>query len=679
MNTSNKVPNRLVHESSPYLIQHAYNPVNWYPWGSEAFEKAKNENKPVFLSIGYSTCHWCHVMEHESFEDGEVADILNKHFVSIKVDREERPDVDAVYMSVCQSLNGQGGWPLTILMTPDQQPFFAATYLPKTTRYGSMGLIGLLSRIVDMWENEPDTLKKSAAQISDHIRREGDNEAEAGDSAQNLVSSAYDELHRRYDRVYGGFGSAPKFPTPHNLLFLMKYYLHEKDDDALLMVEKTLMQMYRGGIFDHIGGGFSRYSTDQKWLVPHFEKMLYDNALLIYACSEAYRLTKNPLYKRIVEKTTRYTSRELTNYEGAFFCAQDADSEGVEGKYYTFTPDEIISVLGTDDGKLFCDYFDITEKGNFEGKSIPNLLKNENYDKLTSRIDELCDKVYDYRLNRTRLHKDDKILVSWNALMICALSNASRVFGDDEYLRSAQSAQIFIDTHLTDKSGRLMVSRRGDSSHGEGKIDDYAFFAWAMLELYDATFDIFYLGRAINIADNMLRFFFDEVRGGFYIYAGDAEQLIARPKELYDGAVPSGNSAALYVLSRLSALTGESKWQNAYEKQLDYISSGISDYPASYCFSLLTVIDAINPRDDLICTTQEQNAGTAVRRYIDTSGRNDTNVIIKDTRNATQLAQLAPFTADYPIPESGSQYYLCKNGTCLPPTADPEELYASRA
>lgn len=407
--------NELIHEKSPYLLQHAYNPVNWYPWGAEAFEKAKKEDKPIFLSIGYSTCHWCHVMERESFEDSEVAELLNRDFVSIKVDREERPDIDSVYMNVCMAFTGSGGWPLTIIMTTEQKPFYAATYIPKNQKYGTVGMTELLPVIADLWKNKRRELLRTGNEIISVLKERKGRKNEK--ISKKLLIEAADTFKSIFDRKYGGFGAAPKFPSPHNLLFLIRYSYYENDKNALEMAEKTLEQMYRGGIFDHIGGGFSRYSTDSRWLVPHFEKMLYDNALLIYTYAESYQLTKNELYKNVAERTIEYVLRELTDTKHGFYCGQDADSEGVEGKYYTFTPDEVKSVLGEKDGSRFCNSFDITEDGNFEGKSIPNLLK-----KIAEADNSTLKKLYDYRLRRTSLHKDDKVLTAWNGLMIAALA-----------------------------------------------------------------------------------------------------------------------------------------------------------------------------------------------------------------------------------------------------------------
>lgn len=667
--------NRLIHEKSPYLLQHAHNPVDWYPWGQEAFEAAKREDKPVFLSIGYSTCHWCHVMEKESFENEETARILNHNFISVKVDREERPDVDAVYMAVCVGMTGSGGWPMTVMMTPEQKPFFAGTYLPKHSRYGMTGLDALLTKTADLWQNSKHTLTDSAEKVTAYFRDSHTEEEGFDEPSQALFISAADALKESFDDKNGGFGSAPKFPAAHNLLFLMKYAEKEKDREALHAAEKTLVQMYRGGIFDHIGGGFSRYSTDKKWLVPHFEKMLYDNALLILAYTHAFEITRNALYKTVAEKTIGYILRELTHESGGFFCGQDADSDGVEGKYYIFKPEEIKAVLGDTDGELFCRHFDVTDKGNFEGNSIPNLLKNPDYKKRDSHIDDLCAKLYAYRLNRTALHKDDKILVSWNALMITALAYAYRVYGTEAYLNAAQKAHRFIETSLIRQDGRLMVRWREGEATGEGKIDDYAFYAWALLELYHSTFSVDYLKKACDISEVMYRHFFDEENGGFYLYADDGEQLISRPKEFFDNAMPSGNSVSAYVMQRLFSLTAEEKWRKRLDRQMGFLATRIKSYPSGFSFALYTMMNELYPHENLVCVTSEKDIAQKIILHLSENRRRDTDIIVKTAENSEELQKLAPFTGEYNIPENGTMYYFCHNGTCKAPVSEIEKVF----
>lgn len=493
--------NHLKNQTSPYLLQHADNPVNWYPWCDEAFERAKAEDKPIFLSIGYSTCHWCHVMAHESFEDTEVAEILNRYFISIKVDKEERPDIDSIYMSVCQAFTGSGGWPTTIFLTLEQKPFFAGTYFPKTARYGQPGLKELLMAVHKKWTTDRAELLESAEEIVSFLNK---NETAANDMDAQLIHTAFELYKRTFDKEFGGFGDAPKFPTPHNLLFLMQFYEKSNDEKAMEMVEKTLLQMYRGGMFDHIGGGFSRYSTDRYFLVPHFEKMLYDNALLILAYSKAYQLTKKHIYREVAEKTAAYILQEMTSSEGGFYSAQDADSEGVEGKYYLFEPAEIIKVLGEKAGKEFNSYFDITEKGNFEGKNIPNLLQNNN---ISEAVAAYLPAVYEYRKNRYALHLDDKILTSWNGLMITAMCHLYRITGNKKYLDAAIKAQEFVQDKLCEED-MLYISYRNGNRSGKGFLDDYANEVFALLALYQATYEQAYLEKARQFCEKAITYFF---------------------------------------------------------------------------------------------------------------------------------------------------------------------------
>jgi len=666
-------PNRLINEKSPYLLQHAYNPVDWFPWSEEAFEKARAEDKPVFLSIGYSTCHWCHVMAHESFEDEKVAEILNRDFISIKLDREERPDIDSVYMSVCQIMTGSGGWPLTIIMTPEKKPFFADTYLPKTSRYGRIGLIELLEEVARQWKTNRKRLTEAGDEISDYLSKLANRKTE-GEPSKELLKRAFENYKRSFDSKWGGFGGAPKFPTPHNLIFLLRYSHLEKDSESLKMAEKTLEHMYRGGIFDHIGGGFSRYSTDDKWLVPHFEKMLYDNALLAYAYLEAYSLTKRELYRSVAEKTLGYVLRELTDPLGGFYGGQDADSEGVEGKYYVFTPEEIKKVLGKAEGKRFCEWFGITSEGNFEGKSIPNLINNSSFEREDSEVSALCERLYEYRLKRTSLHMDDKILTSWNALMISAFARAALLLGSKAYLETAIRAEKFISEFLTDKSGRLLVRWRDGEAANLGQLDDYAFYALSLIELYDATFDLSYLKKALEIAREMIRLFEDSENGGYYIYASDSEQLISRPKEVYDGAMPSGNSVAALVLNRLALLTGDKALNDAAERQLRFITGAAEAYPSGYAFSMLALISSLYPSLELICVSSGKEAPPELTEFLRKEPVLNLTVLVKTSENAKAVSEIAPFATEYPIPEQGSIYYLCRNKSCFAPTYSIQEL-----
>lgn len=626
-------------------------------------------------------------MERESFENNEIAELLNREFVSIKVDREERPDVDSVYMSVCLAMNGQGGWPLTILMTPDRRPFFSGTYFPPESRFGSPGLKELLTAAAGRWKTNKESLLDSAQQMEAYLK-EQERTADSAEPEMEMAHQAFRQFLAGFDKKNGGFGGAPKFPTPHNLLFLMEYAVRENNGEALAMAEKTLEQMYRGGIFDHIGGGFSRYSTDESWLVPHFEKMLYDNALLAMAYLTAFGRTGRKLYGCVARRILAYVERELTDAQGGFYCGQDADSDGVEGKYYVFTPEEIRRVLGEKEGDTFCAQYGITETGNFEGKSIPNLLGNEKYEAIG---EEPCDdggrgggekenrrRLYEYRAKRAQLHRDDKILVSWNGLMICACAKAGAVLGEKRYVEMASRAEAFIREHLV-KDGRLLVRYRDGDAAGEGKLDDYAFYTLALTELYRVTFRTDYLSRAAALAEKMVEQFFDREQGGFYLYAEDGEQLIVRTRETYDGAMPSGNSVAAEVIWRLAQITGEIKWEKVLKKQLRYLTGAMTGQPSGHSGALLTMLDVLHPTKELVCTFSPASAMEKRRDLQAQLGCLAETVpglavTVKTQENAKELEMLAPYTAAYPVPEAGEQFYLCVGRKCMPPVPDFAQL-----
>ena len=656
--------NRLSTERSPYLLQHAENPVDWRPWGPEVFEEAKRTDKPVLLSIGYSTCHWCHVMAHESFEDETVAQAVNAAFLPVKVDREERPDVDAVYMAACLAMNGSGGWPLTVLLTPDQKPFWAGTYLPKDQ------LLHLLRKAARLWREDRAGVLVTGDTLTAHLQQEG--QARPGTPSRELVRQAVSQFAQSYDERWGGFGAAPKFPTPHNLIFLLRYAQLAKEEHAREMALHTLNNMYRGGLFDHVGGGFSRYSTDQHWLVPHFEKMLYDNALLALAYTEAFQHTRCPIYGKITRRTLDYVLRELSGPQGGFYCGQDADSDGVEGKYYALTPDELAQALGGVDGLRFCQWYGITPEGNFEGKSIPNLLGQSQFDQDPEDMAALREQMYAYRLSRTALHRDDKVLTAWNGLVMAALARAGLVLDEPWYLDAARQTAEFLAEKLTTSDGRLLARwRDGDAAH-PGKLDDYAFLAYGLLELYSATFDASYLTRAVGLADCLLKLFFDGERGGFYPYASDGEQLLTRTKEAYDGAMPSGNSIAALVLFRLSRLTGEMRWREAADLQLSWLAGAAEGYPAGHSFAMLACLEELWPTAELVITAQKPPE--ELRGFLREAPRLGLTVLVKTQENAGTLAALAPFTKDYPIPAQGAQYYLCQGGACAQPVDSIPEL-----
>ncbi len=672
--------NHLKTENSPYLLQHAENPVDWYPWGKEAFQKASEEEKPVFLSIGYSTCHWCHVMAHESFEDEEVAAVLNRVFISIKVDREERPDVDAVYMEFCQALTGSGGWPLTILMSPDQQPFYADTYLPKNSHYGKMGLLALLEAVENRWKNDRSRLLKAGDQITAFLRDNSESKSDGAlskpDHPERLTAQAAAELHTAYDPKWGGFGEAPKFPIPHNLLFLMRYSKRVKNDWFMEMAENTLSKMVQGGLFDHIGGGFSRYSTDRQWLVPHFEKMLYDNALLAFSYLEAYSFTQKTRYETAVRWIFRYIFRELTGSQGEFFCGQDADSDGVEGKYYVLTPDEVNKVLGAKSGEAFCYKYHISDSGNFEGKSIPNLTGNSDWEAQLSQDTEEKEALYQYRRIRCCLHLDDKVLTAWNGLMILALVKGYSVLGDSSYLQAAIQAKNFIENNLTNRSGGLFLSWRNGTASVPGQLGDYACYLCGLLDLYEATFETELLLRAEELAEIMQKLFEDTRKGGYYLYGHDSETLVLRPKETYDGALPSGNSMAAVALKKLAHLSGKETFRASAERQMLFMRAQAKERPSGHSMFLLAQLAEEGTEADVICVTAGAETGHAakvLRDYRNRHPEQNIHILLKTPENAEKLAAAAPFTSEYPLPSTGTLYYICQNGICSAPVRSLEE------
>ncbi|PKM80715.1 MAG: thioredoxin domain-containing protein [Firmicutes bacterium HGW-Firmicutes-14] len=672
-----ETPNRLINEKSPYLLQHAHNPVDWYPWGDEAFAKANKEDKPVFLSIGYSTCHWCHVMERESFEDEEVAKVLNDDYVSIKVDREERPDIDAIYMSVCQAMTGHGGWPLTVLMTPDKKPFFAGTYFPKHSARGMPGLMDILEQVAQLWKTKKDELVQSGDKITEAVAHSMFAHKE-GIVTEDTIHAAFRYYDDSFDPMYGGFGRAPKFPTPHNLMFLLRYWKMTGDKAAVEMVEKTLESMYRGGIYDHIGFGFARYSVDPKWLVPHFEKMLYDNSLLAFAYLEAYQATDKPFYSRVAEEIFTYVLRDMTSPEGAFYSAEDADSEGEEGRFYVWSPEEVSDVLGEQKGARFCRDYDITPGGNFEGKSIPNLIETG----IAGDYAEEKHLLFIRREARVHPFKDDKILTSWNGLMIAALAFGSRVLGDSknnrpQYLTAAEKAAGFILENMRrPEDGRLMARYRDGESAIPAYAEDYAFFIWGLLELFQASFKAEYLETALELNRDLIKFFWDDKQGGFFLYGSDAENLIARPKEIYDGAVPSGNSAAALNFLRLARLTGDSSLEDKARTLLKTFGGSVSEAPAGYSFFLISAWFDLFPAIDVIITG-DPDSGQTPEMILTVNSGFAPEMLLTVRRPGTEgdkLAELIPSLKERGSADGQPAAFVCKNFACMPPVNDADKL-----
>ena len=681
-----KTSNHLVNEKSPYLLQHVDNPVDWYPWGETAFQKAKKEDKPVFLSIGYATCHWCHVMAHESFEDKEVADLLNKYYVAVKVDREERPDVDKIYMSVCQSMTGRGGWPLTILMTPEGKPFFAGTYFPKSNRMGMPGLMDILKQIADMWENNRQKILSASDKITNAIQpRQGLNPAVNTVNIETL-SNGYGQFKKSFDAKWGGFGAAPKFPTPHHLTFLLRWHKRSADPSALEMVEKTLAAMRRGGIFDQIGFGFHRYSVDAKWLVPHFEKMLYDQALLAIAYIEAYQATKEKKFAVIAQEIFTYVLRDMTDPNGGFYSAEDADSEGKEGLFYVWKRKDIIDHLGEKEGDLFCRFYGISDKGNFEeGFSIPYIsLSIEDFAKQEGiELEKLDDHLMNARrqlfaVREKRVHplKDDKILTSWNGLMIAALSKGYQAMGDKRYADTAMAAADFILTKLRGADGRLFRRfRHGDVAY-PGYLDDYAFLVWGLIELYEATFEVHYLEEAVALNKAMIDIFWDKKDGGLYFTGKGNEALITVSKDAYDGALPSGNSVAALNFLRLGRMTGNVDLEQKAEQLIRYFSWDVKASPMGYT-QLLTAVDFIaGPTQEIVIAgdPNHKNTQTMIRAVQEKFLPNKVVLLHNDGTDGKRLEALSPFVQGLVPVNQEPSAYVCKQYSCRFPVTEVEKL-----
>lgn len=685
--------NRLEKELSPYLLQHKDNPVDWYPWGEEAFEKAKREDKPVFLSIGYATCHWCHVMEHESFEDELVAGLMNDAFVSVKVDREERPDIDQVYMSYCQLTAGHGGWPLTIIMTPDKEPFFAATYLPRQSRYGRIGMMDLVPRVQQLWKDQKEKVIQSAAQNVEAIVGMGEWEADAAGPATGVLDFAFQQLADRYDPEYGGFGDAPKFPSPHQLQFLARYGNRTGSEDSLEMASHTLKMMRLGGIFDHVGFGFHRYATDRVWLVPHFEKMLYDQATMVLAALDVFQLTKDGALQEIVEKTLVYVMRDMRHEEGGFFSAEDADSEGVEGKFYVWSVAEVKEILDTPAAARFINVFNLKPEGNFleeatgalTGENIPHLQsslveiareREEGFEELSQNLEHARQRLFDIREKRIHPLKDDKVLTDWNGLMIAAMARAGEVLNNQGYIEAAVSAVAFVNKYLVQADGRLLHRFRNGRAGLQANLDDYAFFVYGLLALYRTTFDVAYLKQAIQLTDQMIQHFWDDTQGGFYFTPNDGEQLIARQKEAYDGAIPSGNSMALMNLLLIGRITGEPSYEERADTLLQAFGSPINRHPSGFTAMLAGVDFVSGASQEIVIVGEKNHPDTdALVDVIRNSYLPNSVVLHKNDETETDLAAIAPYTVSMTALNGKSAVYVCENYQCNRPVADVDALW----
>jgi uncharacterized protein YyaL (SSP411 family) len=671
--------NRLSTESSLYLRQHAQNPVDWYPWGPEAIERAKRENKPIFLSVGYSACHWCHVMELESFEDADTAAILNEHFVPIKVDREERPDVDAIYMAAVQALNhGQGGWPMSVWLTPELQPFYAGTYYPPRDLYGRPSFRRVLTALSEAWRDRREEVTKSAAHITDALRRTGEPAAIEGELTEGLLRVAPQLLRRAFDPRHGGFGTAPKFPHAIDLRLLLRCWHRFGDEDALAMVRRTLDGMAHGGIYDHLGGGFHRYSVDERWLVPHFEKMLYDNALLSVAYLEGFQATGDPFYRRIVEETLDYVLREMTAPPGAFYSTQDADSEGVEGKFYVWTDREVRAVLGDELADIFCPVYDVTPEGNWEEHTILHRSKTDEQDaallkmdvgELRRKLAEARRKLLEVRSKRVWPGRDEKILTSWNGLMIAGFAKAGAVFDRADYTAAAVRAAEFILTNMRIADGRLFrTTAVGSPPKIDGYLEDYAFLIEALVDLYGATFATHWLNVAEELAGIMVDRFADPA-GGFYTTSAGQNDLILRLKDQHDGSTPSGSAMAITGLLRLAELSGTTRWREEADRGLRAMRGVMHDSPMAAAQSLVALDFALGPVEQVAIVGDEDAAKRVLRAALEPF-RPRRVVAFREPHVKSSLPVLADKSATGPVAT-----YICENYACQAPilTADEAE------
>jgi uncharacterized protein len=678
-------PNHLISEKSPYLQQHAHNPVDWYPWGEEAFRRATEERKPVFLSIGYSTCHWCHVMARESFEDKQIAALLNSHLIAIKVDREERPDIDSVYMTACQQMTGQGGWPLTIIMTPDKKPFFAGTYLPPQARAGMTGLSDILQKVIQLWREQPDMLVAAAEQLTHGIAEMHTLSGE-GTASRSLLQQAFEDLAASFDPIDGGFGRAPKFPIPTILLFLLRYWKRTGSVQALRMAEETLEAVNCGGIHDHLGGGFHRYSTDNQWHVPHFEKMLYDQALLLMAFTDVWLVTKKPAYRKTAEAIISYVTRDMLLPEGAFISAEDADSPGGEGEFYLWERKELDDALGPDDGLYAAGLFGVLEKGNFlsaeagPGKNILYLKKDSSENPGDQeRIESIRNTLLAVRGKRQRPQRDGKVLSDWNGLMITALARACRAFDNAEYYQTARTAMHFILDRVRLPDGGLYHRWCDGEAAVVAFTDDYAFVIRALIELYETGFDTAWLEEALTLNRYLARHFSDTRECGYFTTPGEGETLLVRKKEIYDGAVPSGNSVMLENLILLGHLTGDPAQEEQASRLAECFSGIVGSSPSSFSAYLCGLDHLLGPAQDIVILGDESDpvAGEMIRMIRNRYLPSGTVHFIRSSQKDSAIASLAPFTRTMTAQNGKATAYICSGRTCSAPVHTPEALRES--
>jgi hypothetical protein len=675
-----KHTNRLIHETSPYLLQHAHNPVDWYPWGEEAFQKAKSENKPILLSIGYSACHWCHVMERESFENEKIAALMNELFVNIKVDREERPDLDEIYMNAVQLLTGRGGWPMTVFLTPERKPFYGGTYFPPEDRQGMPGFPRILMGVAQAYRERPADVEKSVAEILAVLHRMSDGQDAAKTFSETVIGASCEKISRAYDPVHGGLGQAPKFPNAGVYELFLRYSHRSKDNRYLDMVVHTLTQMAQGGIYDHLGGGFHRYSVDAKWLVPHFEKMLYDNAQLVRIYAQAYRITRDPLFKSVVDETAGYLLREMLHPEGGFYSTQDADSEGEEGKFFVWTPEEINRLLGEEDSEIFCRMYDVTEEGNFDEKSILHMIltveqASKFFRREQSEIEALVrrakEKLFGEREKRVKPFRDEKIIAAWNGLALSGLAEAIKISENSAWVEAARRTLDFIFTKMF-RDGFLLHTCKDGQAKLLGYLDDYAFVGAGLLDLYEAIFDRTALERAVELADIMLREFRDE-RGGFFYTGKSHEQLISRTRPVFDASIPSGNAMAAQFLLRLGCITGKSEYSEGSEAALRSYYTAMESQPFGFAH-LLCALDFYlsKPKEIVVVGRTGDSQTKELLKKI--HGLYLPNSVLQLAAPGEPLEQISPLLSGKTQIDGKPTVYVCENFTCSAPVTSWQEL-----
>ncbi len=673
--SNQKHTNSLINETSPYLLQHAHNPVDWFAWGDEAFQKAKAEDKPVLVSIGYSACHWCHVMEHESFEDEETAQLMNENFVNIKVDMEERPDVDKIYMNFVQLTTGGGGWPLNVFLTPEKLPFFGGTYFPPVPRYQMPSFKQLLTSLADAWATKRDEIEFSANDILGEIRKVNVVEATSDGVSLEDLEVAFHTFAKTFDAKNGGFGGAPKFPPSMSLEFLLRFYQRTGEDNALEIVKRTCQKMANGGIYDQLGGGFHRYSVDAVWLVPHFEKMLYDNAQLVKIYLHLFQITKDELFKRIAVETLEYIKREMLHEQGGFYSAQDADSEGVEGKFFVWTPDEIESLLGEKEAQIFSFYYDVSEAGNFEEENILNVRNSlaETAEVFKIPLDELhkilsngCERLFNERDKRIKPFRDEKVLTAWNGLMLATFAEASAILDSADYLQIAKkNADFILDNMQAD--GYLLRSWKDGTAKLNAYLEDYANFADGLIELFQVSGEVKYLQEAKRLAEILINEFWDETDGGFFFTGNNHEELVVRSKDFFDNATPSGNSVAADVLLKLAKLTGEEKYEKFAVTIFQLVASQVRRYPNGFGRILSTLEFYLNPTKEIVILGDSSEMKREVwNEFLP-------NKIVVLAENANN-ARIIPLLADRKLIDGKTTAYICENFVCQKPVTTIDEL-----